>query len=131
MCLESFNRLLYVRHIRAKTSRGSNPLHVFRPSASEVLSLRMPLRRTLLRWSPATPLVIATVLLYSAVVAAHPQLTGPAALMRPADLGKLPMPPADHTLSYGQDANQIGELRLPAGSGPHPVIVLMHGGCWM
>jgi acetyl esterase/lipase len=51
--------------------------------------------------------------------------------MRPADLGKLPMPPADHIFSYGQDANQIGELRLPAGPGPHPIVVLVHGGCWM
>ena len=51
--------------------------------------------------------------------------------MRPADIGKLPMPPADYTHPYGQDANQIGELRLPVGSGPHPVIVLVHGGCWM
>ena len=51
--------------------------------------------------------------------------------MRPADIGKLPMPPADFTFSYGQDTNQIGELRLPAGPGPHPIIVLVHGGCWM
>jgi hypothetical protein len=34
------------------------------------------------------------------------------------------MPPADHNLPYGQDTNQIGELRLPAGSGPHPIDVL-------
>jgi acetyl esterase/lipase len=52
--------------------------------------------------------------------------------MRPADIiGKLPMPPADYNLPYGQDTNQIGELRLPAGPGPHPIIVLVHGGCWM
>jgi len=51
--------------------------------------------------------------------------------MRPADIGKLPRPPADHTLSYGPDTNQIGELRLPDGPGPHPIIVLVHGGCWM
>ncbi len=59
------------------------------------------------------------------------QTAAPPAFMRPADLGKLPMPPADHTLPYGQDTNQIGELRLPAGPGPHPIIVLVHGGCWM
>ena len=51
--------------------------------------------------------------------------------MRPADIGKLPMPPADHTLAYGQDPTQIGELRLPSGPGPHPIVVLVHGGCWM
>jgi acetyl esterase/lipase len=59
------------------------------------------------------------------------QTAAPPTFMRPADLGKLPMPPADHTFSYGQDTNQIGELRLPAGPGPHPIIVLVHGGCWM
>jgi acetyl esterase/lipase len=86
----------------------------------------MPPRLTLLWWLPA----IAVVLASGAVIAAQPQQAAPG-LMRPADIGKLPMPPADHTIPYGQDANQIGELRLPRGPGPHPVIVLVHGGCWM
>lgn len=51
-------------------------------------------------------------------------------LMTPADLQALPAEPADYRLTYGDDANQFGELRLPAGPGPHPVIVLIHGGCW-
>ena len=50
--------------------------------------------------------------------------------MTPADLQALPMRPPDHRLAYGDDASQIGELRLPAGRGPHPVVVLVHGGCW-
>lgn len=33
--------------------------------------------------------------------------------------------------AYGPDLLQWGVLRLPEGSGPHPVIVMMHGGCWM
>lgn len=32
--------------------------------------------------------------------------------------------------AYGEDAVQTGELRLPAGEGPFPVAVLIHGGCW-
>ncbi len=52
-------------------------------------------------------------------------------LMKAADIGRLPRPAADHELSYGSDLNQRGELRLPAGPGPHPVIVLVHGGCWL
>jgi acetyl esterase/lipase len=51
-------------------------------------------------------------------------------LMTPADLQSLPARPADHRLAYGDDSNQIAELRLPSGSGPHPVVVLIHGGCW-
>ena len=51
-------------------------------------------------------------------------------LMTPADLQSLPVRPADHRLSYGDDPNQSAELRLPIGPGPHPVVVLIHGGCW-
>jgi acetyl esterase/lipase len=50
--------------------------------------------------------------------------------MTGADLQSLPMRAADHRLSYGEDSNQIGELRLPSGNGPHPIVVLVHGGCW-
>jgi acetyl esterase/lipase len=31
---------------------------------------------------------------------------------------------------YGPDRSQRGDLYLPAGAGPHPVIVLIHGGSW-
>jgi hypothetical protein len=40
------------------------------------------------------------------------------------------VPPADHRLPYGDDPSQFAELRLPSGAGPHPVVVLVHGGCW-
>jgi acetyl esterase/lipase len=52
------------------------------------------------------------------------------ALMSPADLQSLPARPADHRVPYGDDATQFAELRLPSGGGPHPVVVLVHGGCW-
>lgn len=59
----------------------------------------------------------------------RPQVTKPAVLA-PGELQKLPARPPDHRLEYGVDPNQFGELRLPAGRGPHPVAVLVHGGCW-
>jgi acetyl esterase/lipase len=31
---------------------------------------------------------------------------------------------------YGSDHSQVGDLHLPAGIGPYPVIVLIHGGSW-
>ncbi|MBA3530766.1 MAG: alpha/beta hydrolase [Ardenticatenales bacterium] len=34
------------------------------------------------------------------------------------------------TLAYGADPFQFGELRLPAGAGPHPVVIVIHGGFW-
>ncbi len=34
------------------------------------------------------------------------------------------------THRYGGDGSQLGDLHLPSGAGPHPVIVLIHGGSW-
>lgn len=31
---------------------------------------------------------------------------------------------------YGPDPSQVGDLHLPAGVGPHPVAVVLHGGYW-
>ena len=39
-------------------------------------------------------------------------------------------PPADARISYGSDPLQFGDLHLPAGEGPHPVAVVVHGGFW-
>lgn len=39
--------------------------------------------------------------------------------------------PFDARIAYGADPLQYGELRLPAGAGPHPVAVVVHGGCWL
>ncbi len=36
--------------------------------------------------------------------------------------------PAVHR--YGRDPAQVADLHLPAGAGPHPVAVLLHGGHW-
>jgi acetyl esterase/lipase len=43
----------------------------------------------------------------------------------------LPVPATDATIPYGPDSLQYGELRLPEGKGPFPVVVLVHGGCWL
>ncbi|MBL0124108.1 MAG: alpha/beta hydrolase [Betaproteobacteria bacterium] len=39
----------------------------------------------------------------------------------------------DHRIAYGKDALQSGELWLPSAApkGPLPVVVLIHGGCWL
>lgn len=49
----------------------------------------------------------------------------------PADLAKAPVPPGAIRIAYGSDPLQFGELRVPAGKGPHPVAVVVHGGCWV
>lgn len=37
---------------------------------------------------------------------------------------------ADARVPYGSAPSQFAELWLPAGAGPHPVVALLHGGCW-
>lgn len=34
-------------------------------------------------------------------------------------------------ITYGEGPNQFGELRLPEGDTLFPVIVILHGGCWL
>jgi acetyl esterase/lipase len=46
------------------------------------------------------------------------------------DLLKLAVPPATR-IAYGSDPLQFGELRVPTGRGPHPVVIIVHGGCWV
>ena len=38
--------------------------------------------------------------------------------------------PAGERLSYGAAPQHFGELRIPGGKGPFPVVVVIHGGCW-
>ncbi|MBA2276346.1 MAG: alpha/beta hydrolase [Chloroflexia bacterium] len=39
-------------------------------------------------------------------------------------------PPADARLRYGGEPPQFGDLRVPAGAGPHPCAIVIHGGFW-
>ena len=54
----------------------------------------------------------------------------PPELMPPGALQSLPRREPDRRLAYGDDSSQYGELRVPRGPGPHPVAVLVHGGCF-
>lgn len=47
-----------------------------------------------------------------------------------ADLLARARPEADARIAYGRDPLQFGDLWLPKGDGPHPVVVMIHGGCW-
>ena len=42
----------------------------------------------------------------------------------------LPAPTADERIAYGAHEFQFGDLRLPRGDGPHPVVIGIHGGYW-
>lgn len=47
------------------------------------------------------------------------------------DILKGPFPKADYRIAYGRDPLQFGDLRLPKGTGPFPVAIVIHGGCWL
>jgi acetyl esterase/lipase len=47
------------------------------------------------------------------------------------DLDELAKAPPGQKISYGSDPLQFGELHLPQGAGPHPVVINIHGGCWL
>jgi acetyl esterase/lipase len=47
------------------------------------------------------------------------------------DLLEVPPAPADHRIAYGEDPHQFGQLRLPEEGGQFPVVIVIHGGCWL
>ena len=47
------------------------------------------------------------------------------------DVLEFPVPPADRRIPYGPSPLQFGDLRIPEGQGPFPVVVVVHGGCWL
>ena len=48
-----------------------------------------------------------------------------------AQLSTRTAPPPDHRIAYGPGPFQFGHLRLPKRPGPHPVVLFIHGGCWL
>jgi acetyl esterase/lipase len=53
-----------------------------------------------------------------------------AAAQHSLDILELPPPKADARIPYGRDPQQFGDLRVPSGKGPHPVVIFLHGGFW-
>ncbi len=47
-----------------------------------------------------------------------------------SELSQMPLPAPAEKIAYGDGPQQFGELRLPTGEGPFPMVVLIHGGCW-
>jgi fermentation-respiration switch protein FrsA (DUF1100 family) len=40
------------------------------------------------------------------------------------------LPAAGIRIPYGPAPEQFGDLRVPSGAGPHPIVVVAHGGWW-
>src|SRR3712207_1248876 len=54
----------------------------------------------------------------------------PTALMKWPDLLERPRPEPSATIEYGDQGMQRVDLWLPTGKGPHPTVLMVHGGCW-
>jgi acetyl esterase/lipase len=52
-------------------------------------------------------------------------------IMQPDELTRLEQTRPEMRFAYGESPFRFGELRLPEGTGPFPVAVLIHGGCWL
>jgi acetyl esterase/lipase len=77
------------------------------------------------------PLALAAVLALAACAMAEPgPPPPPARLMTWPDLLGRPRPQPTATIAYGADPLQVADLWLPAGPGRHPVVLMVHGGCW-
>jgi acetyl esterase/lipase len=52
------------------------------------------------------------------------------AMLAAQNILELPPPPDGEHIGYGPGQFQFGELRVPAGAGPHRVVIVIHGGYW-
>jgi acetyl esterase/lipase len=59
-----------------------------------------------------------------------PPASGANGLMTWPDLLERPRPEPTATIAYGEDSLQVADLWLPEGGGLHPVVLMVHGGCW-
>jgi acetyl esterase/lipase len=50
--------------------------------------------------------------------------------MKWPDLLERERPQPQETIRYGEDQMQVVDLWLPDGRGPHPTVLMVHGGCW-
>ena len=82
---------------------------------------------------PRLTLTLAVFAVLAACAQRTPPLDAPASpssLMPPGALQALPSREPDRRVAYGDDSSPYGELRVPPGPGPHPGVVLIHGGCF-
>jgi acetyl esterase/lipase len=64
-----------------------------------------------------------------AVLVASP--LGAQRLMGSNDLASLAAGPPTARIAYGASPLQFANLRLPRTPGPYPVVIFVHGGCWL
>lgn len=82
-------------------------------------------------------LALASALALAAcAVPTPPELPAPAVTDRPDGLMVWPdlltreRPAESAKIAYGDNSLQVVDLWLPEGKGPHPTVLMVHGGCW-
>ncbi len=65
-----------------------------------------------------------------ALFAITPMMAMDTPLLTWPDLTSRARPAPDATVSYGSDAYQKVDVWIPKGAGQHPVVLMVHGGCW-
>ncbi len=81
---------------------------------------------------------LVSVGLFSLAACTPPTTPGPvseetprvARLMTWGDLLGRPEVAPTQTINWGTGATDVADLWLPEGAGPHPVVLMVHGGCW-
>lgn len=79
------------------------------------------------------PLTVLTASLSVAACMSSPAPVDPVETRTPITFSQLlsqPRASADFRIAYGADPLQFGELWIPKSGRSHPVVVLIHGGCW-
>jgi acetyl esterase/lipase len=69
--------------------------------------------------------VFAIAVLALAIAAAPP-----GKLLKMSELTSRPRPVPTATVAYGSDPLQVVDVWLPKRPGPHPTVLMIHGGCW-
>ncbi|HEX8402495.1 MAG TPA: alpha/beta hydrolase [Allosphingosinicella sp.] len=57
-------------------------------------------------------------------------VAGAAELLKWPDLLERPRPEPSATIDYGSEGMQRVDVWVPDGVGPHPTVLMVHGGCW-
>lgn len=57
-------------------------------------------------------------------------MSEPAPIMSWPDLTNRPKPEPTQTVRFGESDTDIVDVWLPDTPGPHPVVLMVHGGCW-
>lgn len=94
-----------------------------------MLILHLPLRAISLALASALALAACTVTSEAPIPAQAPAPAS-AELMKWPALLERERPSPDETITYGDQGMQRIDLWLPSGKGPHPTVLMVHGGCW-